>query len=46
MDYHVITPTESRIVMQTESGRVVRVLPAPPSSLPGGAVSVPPAPCR
>jgi hypothetical protein len=35
MDYHVITPAETQLVMQTEEGRVVQVLPAPPSSLPG-----------
>jgi hypothetical protein len=35
MDYHVSTPAETALVMQTEDGRVVQVLPAPPSSLPG-----------
>lgn len=37
MDYHVITPAEAQLVMQTEDGRVVLVLPAPVSSLPSGA---------
>jgi hypothetical protein len=38
MDYHVITPTEQQLVMQTtEGGYVHQVWPAPPSSLPGGA---------
>ena len=36
MDYHVITPVEEQLVMRTEDGRVVQVLPTPPSSLPGG----------
>ena len=41
MDYHVITPAGSQLVMQTEDGRVVAVLPAPASSLPGGAAPAP-----
>ena len=44
MDYHVITPAESQLVMQTEDGRVVVVLPAPVSSLPIGAAPAPAAP--
>jgi hypothetical protein len=35
MDFHVITPAEAQLVMQTAAGHVVRVLPAPVSSLPG-----------
>ena len=46
MDYHVITPAESQLVMQTEDGRVVAVLPAPSSSLPSGAALDPAAPGR
>jgi hypothetical protein len=35
MDFHVITPTEEKLVMQTtEGGYVHRVFSAPPSSLP------------
>ncbi|KQZ34308.1 hypothetical protein [Massilia sp. Root1485] len=33
MDYHVSTPAETQLVMQTAGGRVVLVLPAPSSSL-------------
>lgn len=44
MDYHVITPAETQLVMQTEDGRVVHVLPAPMSSLPRAAAPVPAAP--
>lgn len=33
MEYHVSTPAETQLVMQTEEGRVVLVLPAPSSSL-------------
>ena len=46
MDYHVSTPTETQLVMQTADGRVVLVQPAPPSSLPSGAAPPPPAPGR
>ena len=46
MDYHVITPAETQLVMQTEDGRVVVVLPAPVSSLPRAAALVPAAPDR
>lgn len=35
MDFHVITPTEQQLVMQTtEGGYVHQVWPAPSSSLP------------
>lgn len=44
MDYHVITPDEAQLVMRTEDGRVVTVLPAPASSLPSGAAPAPAAP--
>jgi hypothetical protein len=37
MDYHVSTPAETQLVMQTEDGRVVQVLPAPTSSLPASS---------
>jgi hypothetical protein len=37
MDYHVSTPAETQLVIQTADGRVVMVLPAPSSSLPRGA---------
>jgi hypothetical protein len=38
MDFHVITSTEQKLVMQTTSGGYVhQVFPAPPSSLPAGA---------
>lgn len=43
MDYHVITLAESQLVMQTADGRVVLVLPAPGSSLPGAAAPTEPA---
>jgi hypothetical protein len=43
MDFHVSTPVETELVMETENGRVVEVWPAPPSSLPAAA-PVPPAP--
>jgi hypothetical protein len=46
MDYHVITPAEEALVMRTEEGRVVLVLPTPPSSLPDGAEQLSPAPGR
>lgn len=46
MDYHVSTPAETQLVMQTTDGRVVQVLPAPPSSLPGGAAPAQPGPGR
>ena len=46
MDYHVITPAEEALVMRTEEGRVVLVLPTPPSSLPGVVVPTSPAPGR
>jgi hypothetical protein len=46
MDYHVITPAESQLVMQTADGRVVLVLPAPGSSLPAAAAPAEPAPGR
>jgi hypothetical protein len=41
MDFHVITPAGSALVMQTEEGRVVQVLPAPASSLPVAAPAQP-----
>lgn len=44
MDYHVITPAEEALVMETEDGRVVEVWPAPPSSLPHNAAPAQPAP--
>ncbi|SDC68601.1 hypothetical protein SAMN05428966_102113 [Massilia sp. PDC64] len=44
MDYLVSTPAETQLVMQTVDGRVIAVWPAPPSSLPGVAAPVPPAP--
>lgn len=44
LDYHVITPSEEALVMRTEDGRVVLVLPTPPSSLPGGAALAQPEP--
>ena len=44
MDFHVITPAEDALVMRTEDGRVVQVLPTPPSSLPGGAAPAQPTP--
>jgi hypothetical protein len=40
MDFHVITPREQQLVMQTCNGQVVKVLPAPPSSLPVDAAPV------
>lgn len=46
MDFHVITPAEEALVMRTEDGRVVLVLPTPPSSLPGGAAPTSPVPGR
>lgn len=46
LDFHVITPLEQQLVMQTRDGRVVQVLPAPPSSLPVDAAPAPPAPCK
>lgn len=46
MDFHVITPAEEVLVMETEDGRVVEVWPAPPSSLPPGAAPAQPAPGR
>jgi hypothetical protein len=45
MDFHVITPTEQQLVMQTtDGGDVAQVLPAPVSSLPAGAAPAPAAP--
>jgi hypothetical protein len=41
MDYHVSTPAETQLVMQTADGRVVLVLPAPVSSLPAGVTRLP-----
>ena len=41
MDFHVITPAEEALVMETEDGRVVEVWPAPTSSLPDGVPFVP-----
>lgn len=46
MDFHVITPAEEQLVMRTEDGRVVQVLPTPPSSLPPAAAPVPSTPGR
>jgi hypothetical protein len=40
MDFHVITPTEEQLVMRTERGHVVLVLPAPQSSLPPSLLPV------
>lgn len=37
MDFHVSTPAETQLIMRTEDGRLVLVLPAPASSLPGAA---------
>jgi hypothetical protein len=37
MDFHVITAREQQLVMQTWNGQVVKVLPAPSSSLPGSS---------
>jgi hypothetical protein len=34
MDFHILTPAGEQLVMRTEEGRVVLVLPAPPESLP------------
>jgi hypothetical protein len=34
LDFHVITPAGSCLVMQTRSGRVVNVWPAPAESCP------------
>ena len=36
LDFHVITAREQKLVMQTWNGQVVKVLSAPPSSLPAG----------
>lgn len=49
MDFYVITAREQQLVMQTAAGHVVKVLPAPQSSLPacappGGAASDDPCP--
>jgi len=41
MEFHVITPQEHGLVMQTEEGRVVEVWPAPASSLPVDALAQP-----
>jgi hypothetical protein len=41
MDYHVITPFEEQLVMQTEGSQVVEVWPAPPSSLPADTRDAP-----
>jgi hypothetical protein len=47
MDFHVITATEQKLVMQTtEGGYLHRVFPAPPSSLPPAAALARPAPDR
>jgi len=46
MHYHVTTPAETQLAMQTEAGHVVRVLPAPPSSLPPAVAPAPSAPNR
>ena len=46
MDYHVSTPAETQLVMQTADGRVVEVWPAPASSLPSDAAPAHPAPGR
>lgn len=45
-DYHVITPAEEALVMETEDGRVVEVWPAPLSSLPSADAPPSPAPDR
>lgn len=42
MDFHVITAREQKLVMQTVAGQVVKVLPAPPSSLPAGGMPLRP----
>ena len=44
LDFHVITAREQKLVMQTAAGQVVKVLPAPPSSLPADGAPAPPAP--
>jgi hypothetical protein len=41
MDFHVITPAEDQLVMRTQDGHVVLVLPAPQSSLPPAAAPDP-----
>ena len=41
MDFHVITAREQKLVMQTVAGHVVKVLPAPPSSLPADGTPAP-----
>ena len=46
MNYHVITPAEEALVMETEDGRVVEVWPTPPSSLPPAAAPPSPVPDR
>jgi hypothetical protein len=35
MDFHVITPSGSYLIMRTAAGRVVQVWPVPLESLPG-----------
>lgn len=41
MDFHVITAREQKLVMQTTAGQVVKVLPAPLSSLPADGAPAP-----
>ena len=41
LDFHVITAQEQKLVMQTAAGHVVKVLPAPPSSLPADGAPAP-----
>ncbi len=43
LDFHVITAREQQLVMQTRDGQVVKVLPAPRSSLPVDGAPAPPA---
>lgn len=40
IDYHVSTPAETQLVMQTAAGRVVDVWPTPSSSVPGDTALV------